>query len=534
MNYRDFIILKDKPEDLVKKLKSPQRDSVLSMHNDYYEGVQWRIGSRDQSRVTRSGREMWKPFGDDPTKGHTKGELKTWNIIKPTINTWVKYTRGDDKQDIKIRVSQNDKLNEELTTKANNIFGDLNEFIVQAAKKQCIDSVVSTKYTAFGDIDSNDDLEADEQKIMQKIKMDENLDTPGMVEIVNTAEVTPIYWRGHVRGFIRFYRISKDLAENDYGFKSSKADKDPLYYELWYIDDKADVKFEQYIEAVRINEESNESPYDFLPYVAQEYDKSNKHNFDLEHLENCIIDDLIELQDDLNAYETDLGIILRQVAIPLLKMTDEFIKAAKAKDISKVKKELQLITTYAGQIITAPVERMQSADVPDSQMSHYQHMMDQYGKTTSIPKSVLNSEGLANVATETVEFFFQSLRTVVAVLRTNLSLMVIQNVKMMLVHLGQYDDSIKIEVVFPEMFPMSKQQKVNTIFTAKDKSIVSAVYATKEILTELGDSDKETDILAELTEQDAGNKLKIDLLNSARQPVRDNVNNRNRDLNNPV
>src|SRR5690606_694505 len=212
-------------------------------------------------------------------------------------------------------------------------------------------------------------------------------------------EVEPIYWNGELRGVIRYYIIDKAIAKSEYGINDLK--NDPMYIEIWFINDEGN---NQLIKLINTREvENNPAPYDFVPYRIQVNRKrtDGKH-FDSNHLEESDVEELVELQDDLNSFVTDLGVIYRQVAIPMLKMTDEFIKAAKSSDIEKVKKNIQELTTYAGQILFAPVERMRADGVSESQVRFIMDIREQYHVITNIPKSVFNSEGLANIAAETL------------------------------------------------------------------------------------------------------------------------------------
>src|SRR5690606_19339051 len=187
--------------------------------------------------------------------------------------------------------------------------------------------------------------------------------------------------------------------------------------------------------------------YDFIPYRIQVNRKrtDGKH-FDSNHLEESDVEELVELQDDLNSFVTDLGVIYRQVAIPMLKMTDESIKAAKSSDIEKVKKNIQELTNYAGQILFAPVERMRADGVSESLVRFIMDIREQYHVITNIPKSVFNSEGLSNIAAETLEHLFESLAKVIGEKRTAIAKLIVDNVKMYLIHNGKFDSNTSIEV----------------------------------------------------------------------------------------
>src|SRR5690606_10932818 len=115
MNYTDFLVYLEDPKLLLQKLKKSTKDAQLNMLQDYYDGKQWYFYGNGESRTTRSGRVMWKSFGKNPFRGYTKGELKTWNIIKPAVNIYAKYVRGEDTDNVKIVVKKGEKPDKELS-----------------------------------------------------------------------------------------------------------------------------------------------------------------------------------------------------------------------------------------------------------------------------------------------------------------------------------------------------------------------------------------------------------------------------------
>lgn len=492
MNYKDFIeVYLNKPEELLKRLKGSTKDAKLHMYQDYYDGKQWRFdkGTHSETRFSRSGKEMWKPFDKKrPAKGYTEGELKTWNIIKPAVNIYAKYTRGDDRDDVKIVVKKGKNADKELSNKAMAMFDDLNIFTLDAVKKVSIDSVVIIKFTPLTG-DGEGQYDKTEKEILKKIRLEadsENLEA--IIELIRPSEIEPLYWEGdNVRGMIRYYVIDKVVAKEQYGIKNLK--KDPLYIEAWFIDEDGEVKLVKFVNDYVV-EEVAKAPYDFVPYRIYANERSTRNRFDCNHLEESDVCDLVDLQDDMNAFVTDLGVIYRQVAIPMLKITDEFIKNAKNKDINKVKQNIQEITTYAGQILFAPIEKVRSEGVADSQVRHLQDIREQYYTVTSIPRSVFNSEGLANIAAKTLEHLFESLAKVIGMKRTVVSKVYEDSVKMFLMYRGSYDKNISIETVFPNMFGNTTEYRFEVIRDSFAQGALPIEYVLELILELLGDSER--------------------------------------------
>lgn len=546
MKYSDFKAFVTLPdyEKLVSQLKKVSvRNDYLEMLQDYYDGDQWAMNKGyKETRTARSGKEMWKPFGDNPNTGYTKGELKVWNIIRSAIDVYAKYVRGDSKDDVKVTIRKGDTADEDLSYKAQDIFDDLSVWVLESTKKMSIDSVLVTKYTPF-DNDNDADLTGSEEDILKKIKMEEQLDLEGVVETIDAREIEPIYWKNMVRGMIRFYYIDKAVAKERY--KISGLKKDPMYIECWWINEDGKVELLKLVGTSKIEEESGDAPYEYIPYQIVANQKHTKDNFDYECIETSDVDNLIDLQDDLNAFVTDLGVIYRQVAIPMMKLTDEFVKSAKAGDYKKLEENLKTMRTYAGMILFAPLEKMSGEGVPDSQVRYLQDLLEQYYKETSIPKSVFNSEGLANIAAQTLEYLFQSLATVIGEKRTKLAKIIRDNIKMMMINSGLNPSEYDIEITFPAMFGMTKADKVKFITDGVNTRLLPTKYATEELLKELGDGEKVEEILAQLEEQDAQFKQKVESMAAAASikanagnnqdqanQIRENLNNTNRDIKN--
>ena len=507
MNYTDFLVYLEDPKLLLQKLKKSTKDAQLNMLQDYYDGKQWYFYGNGESRTTRSGRVMWKSFGKNPFRGYTKGELKTWNIIKPAVNIYAKYVRGEDTDNVKIVVKKGEKPDKELSDKAKEMFADLDVWVGDATRRVSISSILVTKFTPLTK-DENGQYSEAEKEVLRKIRLENDTSTlEGTVELIDPREIEPIYWNGELRGVIRYYIIDKAIAKSEYGINDLK--NDPMYIEIWYIDDEGNNQLVKLINTREV--ENNPAPYDFVPYRIQVNRKrtDGKH-FDSNHLEESDVEELVELQDDLNSFVTDLGVIYRQVAIPMLKMTDEFIKAAKSSDIEKVKKNIQELTTYAGQILFAPVERMRADGVSESQVRFIMDIREQYHIITNIPKSVFNSEGLSNIAAETLEHLFESLAKVIGEKRTAIAKLIVDNVKMYLIHNGKFDSNTSIEVVWPNMFAMSASDRVKIIQDSFAADMLPIEYVLERILDELGDLERYEEIKALLIEAQSQLKQQVE------------------------
>lgn len=500
---------------LINDLRNNGRNQKLMELRDYYSGRQWASVSkvRGQTRQARSGRIMWKQMGDDPNRGFTSGELKVWNLIAPAIDTYAKYARGDENDNIKILVKRGTATDETLSDAAMSLFEDLDEFTIESVVKMSNDGVLTTKYTALS-ATGDPKAVSSEVQVMATIRMEEMAGSDpgdiGMVEIIDPCEIEPIYWKGQVRGVIRFYEIDKEVAKKEYNVTVKK--KDPLYFEVWFIGDDGTVNCRKFIETEEITEGNEKTDYEFLPYVIQENADHAMRTFCLDTIAYSDTDSLESLQDEVNAFNTDLSVVFRNVALPMLKITDDFLKGATDMDMEKVKKWLQSLTTAAGTVLLAPLEKLNSAGPADSQVSYINYLLDQYYRHTGIPKSVFNSEGLSNIAAETLDNILQSLRKRVADKRTRVAKVVRKMVKLHLTTIKQWAEDLEIEVIYPDMYTSPKKAISDLIIQAQNAGLIPDTYASQKIIALLGDSENEEKILAQMGEENTVQKMQLEAI----------------------
>lgn len=543
-------------EQFVKLLKKNPKAQILNTLQDYYDGIQWDLANKmmmqGETRHTRSGKEMWKSFDDNKAKGLSIGELKVWNLIKAAIDIYSRYTRGDDQDDIVIQVKKKvtdtqgkvTTVNDDaLSDEASNIFWEPNNFVMSATTRMSVNSVLVIKYKKLDGEGENQD----EVKILKKIFMSDDDSITGTFEDVDPRTILPIYWNDKIRGYVRFYFISQEeaqtlITDNEVQVPDGyKVKKDPLYWEAWYINDSAEVQLEKYVENLQIV--AGKAPYDFIPFAIASNSKHPFRNFSLHCIEGSDVEDLIDLQDDINAFLTDLGIIFRKVAIPMLKATDEFMKSAKDGDIEKVKKSFSKISTMAGQILFAPIEKVNGTDVGPGTIKYLDDLKDQFYTLTNIPKSVFNSEGLSNIAAQTMEYLYTSLSKRIGDKRTKITEVIKTIVEMHLRANGKWTKDLEVAVIFPDIFGLTKLDRITMIQKGKEMEVLPKKYIAEKTIDVLGDGENSQEILGELQEQDVQMKQQIEnviastRLNATQnqgnnQAVNQAVENKNPDLQN--
>lgn len=505
MKYNDYVY--KTPKEIVKLLKNCARNDKLANLEQYYNGKHWNLESNiyGETRQTRSGKFAWKAFDDKPSRGFTAGELKIWNWIKLIVDIYTKYVRGVESDDIQIIVEQGDKNNDELSDEVNALFGDLNEWVMNATKHLAIYSVATTKYTMLEKGGANNTFD-----LLTTLAYEDNTKAGAMVEIINPKQIEPLYWDNDlIRGFIRFYVVDGNVARKEYA--STKKGKELLYWEVWTINDEGKLTLTKYIED-ELLPDTNPAPYSYIPYCLQVNEKRPEVNFDLDNIEDSDVDKNIDLQDDLNAFLTDLNTLYRSVAIPMLKASDDFIKSMKAGDMQKVKAEFSKINTALGTILFAPLERMDAPGTDSNQVVYLANMLDQFYRQTGIPKSVLNSEGIANIARETLDHLFQSLIVIIGHKRSQITKLIQRNVKLHLLQAGKWTPDMDVDVYYPDIFGLSKTDIAKLVIDGRNQTLLPKAYSVKKYIELMGDAENAEQILAELANEDGELKLELEAL----------------------
>lgn len=482
---------------LDKMLSYPARNKEIDMLRDYYDGYQWKLGRGVgiETRMTRSGVEMWKAFDSkDRARGFTEGELKVWNIGKPAIDVYKRYTRGVDSDDVKVVTSIGDDEVEEV--EGLDIFGDLNEFTMDGTERMSIDSVVVTKFNA-----SKEDsvLSAIANTMGEPIKK---------VEIIDPKTIEPLYWRGVVRGYLRFYKTTweavKEIVDIDLSVATPK--KEALYIEVWHITDNGKVEIIKIFDRNEIERGFYE--FDFLPYYIEGNSESCIDKFDLRHIEYSDIGDLITLQDDLNKHLTTVTKIFDTVAFPILTLDPQFWEITKGNSLGDIKKQIESVSLIPGGITTLPLNRLPADGISNTQDAFIDRILTQFYMTTGIPKSIFNSEGLSNTSGAAMTVMTESLRRKVADKRTRMAKIIKHNVRLWKLSLGETVDSI--EVNFPDMVEITAEDRIRILESASSGGLLPKDYVTKSVLELLGDEEDSDDIVGNMIEQDAKAKADIE------------------------
>lgn len=479
MRYYDVTGLIDKQD--IKKVQGiacgGQKNMLIRQYRDYYEGKQWEVSTL-MTEKTRSGKKVWKINSTDPRDlGVSEGDLATWNVCNSTVDVYSSYARGSINDQNSISIEGKQELADEINELVN-----LDVLIPRTVTRMSVDSVACWKF---------------------------NGETNGL-DFVDSLEVTPIYDGEDIVGTVRMYEISKNdpIAEGKVDKRRKEA---VIYTEIWIPKKATPDGLTQMWLYKFVNEEqlpsSGKAPYDFNPYIFVANKNSEFKKFDENCLEVSDIEKIIPIQDSINKTATEEGIIISKVAFPMIKIIKEVYEKIMdgTLDGEKVKDDLSKLSIVAGKVIAAPIEVEAGVGVPAGIDTYIENLYNQLYRITGIPKSVYVTEGLGNIASETLSTLMESLKRKVDEKRTNIEKGIKQYITM-LTGDPTLEDSVSIQ--WAEMFSMSKKEMADLIIQGKD--LLPKMYSVERLLDINGDADRLDEVIDMLGESDMNFKIEVE------------------------
>jgi len=491
MKYYDVQATLDAGEhkDLAKLLAG-RRNQQIEMFQDYYDGEHWLFSTGDtqtsRSNTTRSGKVMWEEKDKKRAQGgFTRGELKVWNVCDSTVDIYTSYCRGNVHDDNRVQIEGEQILTQEI----NDAIGDFNKVVTRSCHRMSVESMAVWKYRG-------DDS----------------------IEFVPTQEVFPVYDGDMQVGTVRIYVMNKNdplLLEHNI-----KQDKRYYYIEVWMpktLEEDAPMMLYKFINEVDISEGKNLAPYSFDPYIYVPNKDHEFRNFDEDNLEISDVAKIVDVQDDLNSFVTDLSIINRKVAIPMYKIASSVFEKMMVGDISAetVRRELEKLTLYAGRIMSAPIERDESSGIPTSSMQYLEEIFGQLYRATGIPKTAYISEGMGNLAAKTVEHLMESLKRKVDEKRTNIEYGVKEYATRYMKQHGYGEDQIESAVdvtgvSWADMFGITKDERADIIIKAGQSKQLPQQYVLEKMLDLLGDGERLQEVMGMMFENSNSMKIAVE------------------------
>lgn len=456
-----------KLKKLEKQLISSGKNTSIDLYRDYYDATQWMFNGGNRSTVTRSGKVMWNfKNKDGGVDGFTRGELKVWNVVQPAIDIYAAYVRGSIEENTKITF----KEHEDLAEKMNDAIGDKDSLVMSTTRRMGVDSL--TVWRMYDE---------------------------GGIEIIESKEYIPIYYDTQRVGSIRCYPVDSNdpiVKENAESGISQAKNARHVYCEIWMPQDitadEPKMYCWKYLDDVLIDDGLLEKNYD--PFIVVINKKDEYRDFDENGLAISDVEQILDIQDDINAYVTDLSIINRQVAIPMYTLTKDIWEKIAAGELTgdQVQGELEKLTLIAGSIINAPIEKMPAEGLPASSVQHLADLFDQYFRIVGIPKSFFNSEGLGNIADDTLVHLMESMKRNTDAKRTNIeSAFKEYGRKYMIANditegMDEIEDSLS--VYWAQMISPSRMEKADMI--VKFSNLLPQQYLMEKAVDIFGDSEK--------------------------------------------
>ena len=448
---------------------------------------------------------MWKPFDPKkPSLGFKEGELKIWNLNKSTVDIYKSYTRGDDDDDVKIIIKKDGEVVEDATSKIEDYLGDVNEFVMESVERGSVDSVMIAKQQK---------LEGAEAELMSKIGSKGTVSS-GLVEFIDAKEFEPLYWYDLVRGAIRFYEIDpRDLSDMGEGFELADKDGKPvkkkgLYWEILYYEDDGKLMMSKYFETELLAE--GEAPYESMPYTIQTMSPGVGERFDIDSLSNCVVLDLVKIQDYLNSYLTTVSLALTKGALPLFTVNHEWYNKATDKDFTKLRKYFEGLSTAQASIMVAPIKREGGVELPSFAEKHMTDIFEQFYMVTGIPRSTFNSEGLGNTSGVALTQLFESLSRRVGAIRTSVTNFLTGIALSMLQNENIDTTDITVEVQYPSMLTLDFEAKLRLLELGNNTQLVASETLQDQFIALLGEEEDAEQIKAKKAEEDVALKAQIE------------------------
>ena len=452
------------------------KNTKLDMFRRYYDGKQWDISTAygAKGNTTTSGKLMFEERDQKKTAWQLRnGELKVWNVSQPVIDIYSSYTRGSVSDYNRIMIEDS----ESLTNEINDTIGNFDLIVSRITRRMAIDGVTDLKYVAGGGI-----------------------------EFIDSKEIFPVYWGSDRVGTIRIYKVDSNdpMVTDEIRDKYKNKNEDMYYLEAWLPTDLDNLKYEvfKFVDGVQVNVDQIVAPYPFDPYFTVVNKKNEYKNYDETNTEISDIANIIDIQDDINVYVTDLGLITRQVSMPMWKLMDSvYEKMIKGELNSKlIEESLQKLTIQAGRLLVAPLQKESGEGLPASSVDYLNQMFEQLSRITGIPRVVFNSDGLGNVAVETVQHLTESLRRRIDEKRTAIEQGVRHYIKLYLseksgemVEMGKLLDNVYVQ--WAEIMGMNKNQQATLLIQAAQAQVLPKVYAIEELLDLFGDAERLNEVL---------------------------------------
>jgi len=468
-------------KEVVSTVRGSRKNQILDQLRDYYHGHQWNFNQGDfvgRTSFTRSGKEMWE--NKDKKRPYDmqfgRGELKTWNICDSTIDIYTTYCLGGANDPSRIIVENNEQLEGQL----NDMF-NVGDVVDRTVHKASIDSVAIWKMTPEG------------------------------IEFIDAKEIFPIYYGQKRVGTIRSYEVlaGDPILE---GF-NAKDKKKYWFTEIWIPEDPEDestMQLYKFVNEDGVNEPGQTiAPYPFDPYIVVVNKDAEFSEFDEDNIEISDVAKIIDIQDDLNAYITDISLINRKIAVPMYKIANivyEMIADGKMNG-DTVKEQLEQLNIHASRLLVAPIEKIETDGLPASSMQYLDQIFGQLYRTTGIPRSIYESQDLGNMATKTVERLMESLKRRIDEKRKNIDKGFKELVRKYNILTNENIPENDVFIEWSEMIAPTKEETAFMLLEGFKAGSLPKEYVIEKLLDTVGDGERLLEVLGMIQDNNLSEKI---------------------------
>ena len=524
MLYSKLISLLSTPKDLKSTLNdiiSSDRNKILEIHRDYYDGIHWAVDKGGQANSTRSGKLIWgKSFnyqgsesdklGRSGGKGNKisfhEGQLQTHNYIKLFTNTYQDFVLGQGDDNIEIIYEETDEKpkNEKAVTEPENAPAPQGEEPKEKedTKSEFLDKMWKDS-TSFV-------KEEIARMVITTIALCETVwsEEEGYTVVIRDAqEFVPIYKDGKHIGSMRVYMISaldaKDLYQVDLGKKEEAVFADMFYpeEERYYNTKVVDGVV---IDTVLMPDSLNFDPFTFVANLDLPF-----RDFDEDNLEDSEIFNWIDRNDALNSNETVEFVSNQYLAMPKITMDHDIMdKMGISMKDPAFKKALKEFQYFPGSVDSLPIKLQDGKTIPQSFYTGKDTIIQALFEDAGIPRFVFSGEGMINISAETVTLGMGMLVRKISQKRDQMIRLIKTASMKALKAQGLIDKDmdlrdLPISVNLPNVIGLNQEEFLEQLFIALDKNLITKEYATMEFMRSIGREDEAEDQIKALDSNSA-------------------------------
>lgn len=452
-----------------------ERNKIIDIHRDYYNGDHWIVETNGEIYSTRSGRVIWgkrvsfDPQGNDPLNRRTRqsrnasftqGQVQTHNYVKDVCQKYVDYLFGDEEGEVSVYIEEGSSA-AEYQEVVDSLWSDIESFLKWELGRMYTDTI--------GAIRINYDSNNNEYYL----------------DVQDPKEFIPIYKGREVVGNILVSTIDAEEAKA-YGVNG---DSDVTYVEV-FLEENDRVLFTRLVDGTQVDQwlalpdQLNFLPIVFVSNIDHPFD-----DFSETKLEDSEIFNIIERNDVINANETIEFVANLYYASPKLSIDSVAIKELGIPVNSpEFMQALDQYQYFPGGVDNLPLKLLQGEGVPDSFYKGKEQNKKALLEKAGIPEFLFNGT-MNNVAAETVELGLKVFAKKISQKRAQLQQLVRDATATVLSTYGVEVEDDDITLIMPDVLSQKFKDLIDSLFQALDRNVLTEQYATERYLELTGRQD---------------------------------------------